>query len=40
MYENSESKVFKNIKFSSEISNSWPNDLLQINVYKTVEYCS
>ena len=39
MYENSESKVFKNIKFSSEISNSWPNDLLQTNVYKTVEYC-
>ena len=32
IYENSESKVFKNIKFSGEISANWPNDLLGINV--------
>ena len=39
-YENSESNVFKNIKFSGEISNIWPNDLLGTNVYKTLEfYC-
>ena len=25
--ENSESQVFKNIKFLGEISNNWPNDL-------------
>ena len=37
MYKNSESKVFKNIKVLSEISNNWPNDLLGINVYKTLE---
>ena len=28
IYKNSESKVFKNIKFLSEISNNWPSDLL------------
>ena len=27
IYENSESKVFKNIKFLGEISNNWPSDL-------------
>ena len=36
IYENSESNVFKNIKLLSEISNNWPNDLLGINVYKTL----
>ena len=36
IYENSESKVFKNITFLGEISNNWPNDLLGINVYKTL----
>ena len=37
MYENSDSKVFKNIKFLGEISSNWPNDLLKTNVYKTLE---
>ena len=32
IYENSELKVFKNIKFLAEISNNWPNDLLGTNV--------
>ena len=35
IYENSESKVFKNIKFLVEIPNNWPNDLLGKNAYKT-----
>ena len=39
VYENSESKFFKNIKFLGEISNNWQNDLLGINVYKTLESC-
>ena len=34
---NSESNVFKNIKFLGEISNNWPNDLLGPSVYKTLE---
>ena len=34
IYENSESKVSKNIKILGEISNTRPNDLLGINVYK------
>ena len=33
IYENSESKVFKNIKIMGEISNNWTN------VYKTLESC-
>ena len=33
IYENSKSKVFKNIKFLGEISNNWPNNLSGINVY-------
>ena len=37
MYENSELKVFKNIKFLGEIFENWPNDLLGTNVYKTLE---
>ena len=36
IYENSEFKVFKNIKFLGEISNNWPNNLLGTNVYKTL----
>ena len=36
-YENSEPKVFKNIKFLSELSNNWPNDLLGTNISKTLE---
>ena len=39
IYENSESKVFKNIKFLGEIANNWQNDFLGINVYKTLEFC-
>ena len=39
MHENSELNVFKNIKFLSEISNSWISDLLGRNAYKTVEFC-
>ena len=37
IYENSESKVFKNITFLGEISNSWPNNLLGTNVWKTLD---
>ena len=39
IYENSESKVFKNIKCLGEISNNWLNDLWGKNVYKTLESC-
>ena len=39
-YENAKSKVFKNIKFLGQISNNWPNDLLETNVCKTLEFCS
>ena len=38
IYENSELKVFKNIKFLDEIFDNWPNDLLGINVYKTLNF--
>ena len=37
--ENSESNVCKNIKYSGEIFNNWPSDLLETNVYKTLEFC-
>ena len=36
IHENSDSKVFKNIKFLGEISNIWRNDLLGKNAYKTL----
>ena len=39
IYKNSESKVFKNIKFLGEISNNWPTDLLGTNIYKTLALC-
>ena len=39
IYENSESKLFKNTNFLKEISNNWPNGLLGTNVYKTPEFC-
>ena len=39
LYENYESKVFKNIIFLDEISINWPNDVLGTNVYKVLEYC-
>ena len=38
LYGNFELKVFKDIKFSGEISNNWPNNLLETNIYKTLEY--
>ena len=40
IYENSELKIFKNIKLLGEMSSNWPNDLLETNVYKTLDnYC-
>ena len=39
VYENSELKVFKNIKFFGEVFSNWPNDLLGTKVYKTLESC-
>ena len=39
IYKKSESKVFKNIKFSGEIFNNWQNGLLGTNAYKTLEFC-
>ena len=35
----SELKVFKNIKFLGEISDIWPDSLLETNVNKTFELC-
>ena len=40
VYENSELHVFKTIKFLGKISNNWPNDLLQTNVYKSLKFRS
>ena len=39
MYENSESKVFKNIELFGEISNNWPNHLLWKNGCNNLESC-
>ena len=39
IYENSELKVFENMKSMGEISNNLPNDLLGKSVYKTLESC-
>ena len=39
IYENSELKIFQNIKLLVEIFNNWPNDLLRRNVNKTFESC-
>ena len=39
MYQKSESKASKNIKFLGEISNNWPYALFGKNVYKTLESC-
>ena len=36
IYENWESKVFKNIKFLGEICYNWPNNLLPADVYKKI----
>ena len=37
--ENPEPNVFENVKFSGEILNNWPNDLLGTCVCKTLEFC-
>ena len=37
-YGNSESKVFRNIKFLRETSKNWQNDLSGTNLYK-LEFC-
>ena len=38
IFGNSELNVFKNIvKSLGKLSNNWPNDLLETNVYKTLE---
>ena len=37
MYENPQLNVCKNKKFLREVSNNSPNDLLGMNVYKTLE---
>ena len=37
IYENFEWNLFKNIKFLSEITNNWPNDLSAANVFKTLK---
>ena len=39
IYERSELKVFKIIKFFAEIISNYPNDLLRTNVCKTLESC-
>ena len=38
-YENTELKVFANIKLVSETPYNWQNDLLETNVNKTFESC-
>ena len=37
LYEDSESKVFKNIHFLGEASNDWLIELFKISVYKRIE---
>ena len=32
-------RFLKNVKLLGEIDSNWPNDLLGINVYKTLESC-
>ena len=39
IYEKSELKFFKDIKFLDKVSCNWPNDLLGTNVYEILEYC-
>ena len=38
IYENSESNVFENIKFSGETSNNWAKHLLGANIYKILNF--
>ena len=37
IYEVSQLKVIENIRLLGEISNNWPKDLFEANVYKTLE---
>ena len=37
--KNSESNIFKNKKFSDEIPNNWPKDILGTNLCKTFQFC-
>ena len=37
LYEDSESKVFKNINFLGEASNDWLIELFKMSVYKRIE---
>ena len=37
MYENSELKDYKNIKFLEEIFNNWPNNLFGKNLYNFLD---
>ena len=39
IYGKSKLNFFKSIKFLGEISNNLPNDLLEIYVYKTLNFC-
>ena len=39
IYENYELKDFQNVKFLGEISDNWTNDLLEVNINKTLEFC-
>ena len=39
IYENSESKIFKTIKFLVEMSNIYPSNLLGTNICKALEFC-
>ena len=36
--ENSESNVFESLKCFAEISSNWPSDLLETNVYNTLDF--
>ena len=38
IYENYELKDFQNVKFLGEISNNSPNDLLEVNINKTLQF--
>ena len=38
IYENSQWNVFKNIKFLGETSNNWPNDLLETNYTRLLNF--
>ena len=37
IFDNTELKAFKNIKFLGKISNNWPKDLFGTNVHRTLD---